>query len=149
MIVVVPYVPGHLHERTVPSIVAQGYRPRLVPVRLPNSYGLLLTMLAAEGADVCVVEHDNESRPGLLAELAACPEPYCWNPYPVCGMAAEQMDTPGLGHTRLRAEAWAELAGRPELAKMRYQGIDSWIARTLAAAGISDHRHDATVLHHH
>lgn len=148
MMVVIPYVTGGLTAETVAAVTAQGYGPELVLLTDPvGGYGRLLDELAARGEDVAIVEQDKVSRPGLLDELARCPRWFCWHAYPIRGVPAAEMDRPGLGHVRLRGEAWRLLRRHP-LAAVPFP-CDAQLADWLAAHGVAPHRHLSVVGHRH
>jgi hypothetical protein len=144
--VIIPYIPGMLDERTVPAVVAQGYVPMMMP-HPDVTYGVVLAQVATWDEDVAIVEQDKESRTGLLHAFEDCPEPYCWNVYPVHGEI--DIHTAGTGHCRLRREAWAVLRDKP-LPQCTYRsGIDSQIQQWLEEAGITAHLHPEMIVHHH
>lgn len=83
--VVVGYTPHHLARRTVEAIVAQAPHAEFVDVsERPDSYYELFARLWADAQDFMLVEHDVVIRPGTVAALDACPEPWC-----SCAIAAE------------------------------------------------------------
>jgi hypothetical protein len=149
MIVVVPYV--ELHPATVPAIEAQGYDPVLAKME-GASYPRLLLDLFARGEDFCIDEQDVESHPGALDELRDCPEPWCWNAYPLGPADGENLiPYATLGHTRFRAGlSWAVDALRDDS-----RWLETWVARDaylgwhLLGQGLKPHRHRPDVTHHH
>lgn len=166
MRVVVPYFPNCLHPRVVPAIQAQGYEPTLLVCSnergAVNTYPHYLRGLLLSSDDVCIIEHDNESRPGFLADLEACPEPWCFFAYDLYrpwdehtsqagGSQAQSVDFAALGHTRFRAGVGEDIR---ELLESRLF-LSSWVARdtfisgALTAAGYVAHRHPGKCFHHH
>lgn len=157
MRVIVPFVERRLHKRVVPAITAQGYVAwlyRCDPPPEPGSYPGVLRYWLRSGEDFCVVEQDVESLPGTLDELADCPEPWCWNAYPL----QVPFDETGLhlrhfamlGHTRFRSSLLPELPG---LDTQRWwadwDGRDRLLVLWLNSLGIAPHRHYPDVRHHH
>ena len=167
MRVVVPYSPGQLHPRVVPSIVAQGYEAETYEcvniVGDPMSYPALLHQWLTSGEDVCIVEHDNESRPGFLADLDACPEPWCFYAYDLSIPWEDAILDPGpnsaplgelfapLGHTRFRAGVGDLILPTLTAGWFRESWVarDTWVSGALNAVGLIPHRHPGKALHHH
>jgi hypothetical protein len=167
MRVVVPYAPGCLHERVVPAIEAQGYVPELIEcvnvVGHPQSYPAILRDLLLSGDDFCIIEHDNESRPGCLADLEACPEPWCFYAYdfrvsfedavhqPTVNSAPLGVDFAPLGHTRFRGGLGQQIESTitSEFFLATWVSRDTFVAGALTALGFQAHRHAGKVFHHH
>lgn len=167
MRVIVAYYPGCLHERVAPAIRAQGYEPELHEcvnvVGHPASYPALLRDLLLSGEDVCVVEHDVESRPGFLADLEACPEPWCFFAYdfrvsyedavhqPTVNSAPLGVDFAPLGHTRFRAGVGAGIESTltSTFFLSTWVSRDTFVAGALVALGLRAHRHPGKAFHHH
>ena len=167
MRVVVPYVEGMLHARVVPAIRAQGYEPELVEcvnmVGHPSSYPCILRDLLLSDEDFCVIEHDNESRPGFLDALVECPEPWCFFAYDMSVPWEEAVNQPTvnsaplgvgfapLGHTRFRAGLGREIEATvtTEFFLATWASRDTFISGALMALGHLAHRHPGKALHHH
>lgn len=167
MRVIVPYLPGLLHPRTVPSIQRQGYEPELIAcvneVGHPDSYPAILRRLLLGDEDFCIIEHDNESRPGFLDALADCPEPWCFFAYDVRTTWEEAtmqgtptsaplgVDFAPLGHTRFRSGFGSLI--RETLDTDWFQSTwtarDTFISGAYNALGYQAHRHVGKALHHH
>lgn len=167
MRVIVPHAPGLLHERVVPAIEAQGYEPELIEcvniVGHPQSYPMILQRELLSGVDVCIVEHDVESRPGFLDDLDICPLPWCFNAYdfsvpfedalkqPHLRSGPLGVDFAPLGHTRFKAGVGQEIEEtlRDPLFLATWVARDVWIAGALVKVGIQAHRHPGKALHWH
>jgi hypothetical protein len=92
--VIVPYV--DLYPETRAALEADGQTPEYVDVRgSPSAYHEMLLRVWSEGQGFTVVEQDIVVRPGRIAELEACPEPWCASVYPISGGFIT-----GLGHVR-------------------------------------------------
>lgn len=150
MIVAVTYLDGMLHDRVVPAIERQGYRPRLLPV--DRSYQPQLAQVFAvlsSGADVALIDQDVESRCGFLDDLDACPEPLCYHAYAMAQPFDDTFAPFALGHSRFKAQL-----GRPLLAlaatdrwkRAHWTQCETLIVETV---GIAPHRHDGDAIHHH
>lgn len=167
MRVVVPFAPGLLDGRTVPSITAQGYDPEVTEcvniVGHPRSYPALLREWFLSDDDFCIIEHDNESRPGFLDALRDCPEPWCFFAYdlsvpfeqavqqPTVTSAPLGVDFAPLGHTRFRAGLGTEIRSTldAEFFQATWVSRDTFVSGALSALGFSAHRHPGKALHHH
>lgn len=104
MRVVVPYV--DLRPEVRVAIEADGREAEYVYVGgRPEAYHELLLRLWGEGRGWVNVEHDVVVRPGAIAELEACPEPWCGFAYSLGGYYGGT-----LGCTRFSDEL---VAGRP------------------------------------
>lgn len=168
MIVVVPFARGFLHQRVVPSIEAQGYDPVLIEcaneVGHPDSYPMILRRYLLGAEDVCIVEHDNESRPGFLKGLEMCPQPWCFHAYDFGGQTYEQACEQGhpesaplgggfapLGHTRFRAGAAEPIRETLEsdFFARTWVARDTFVAGAMNLLGLMAHRHPGKSIHHH
>ena len=168
MIVLVPYADGRLHPRVLPSLRDQGYDVMTWRVEnvvgSPNSYPKILSTMLLGLEDVCVVEHDVESRPGFLADLEACPEPWCFYAYDLSlpwDQAVEMaVATAGqevgsrfapLGHTRFRAGFCEQIRGllESDVFAATWVARDSMLVGALAERGCTPHRHPGKAIHHH
>lgn len=162
-----PHAPGLLHPRVVPAIERQGYAAELYEcvniVGHPMSYPALLSSWLLSGDDVCVIEHDNESRPGFLDALAECPEPWCFFAYdfrvsfedavsqPTVNSGPLGVDFAPLGHTRFRGGLGEEIRSLLEADFFRATWVsrDTFVSGALAALGYQAHRHPGKAIHHH
>lgn len=151
----------------VPSIRQQGYEPELVEcvniVGHPLSYPRILRDLLLSGDDVCIIEHDNESRPGFLADLERCPEPWCFFAYDLIrsweectnqGTATSAplgMDFAPLGHTRFRGGVGDKLRDMldTEWFLSTWVSRDTFISHGMNALGYQAHCHPGKCFHHH
>jgi hypothetical protein len=167
MRVVVPYAPGFLHERVVPAILAQGYAAETIEcvniVDHPMSYPRILADLLLGDEDVCIIEHDNESRPGFLQDLEDCPEPWCFFAYdlsqrwedavlqPSVTSAPLGVDFAPLGHTRFKAGLGENIRDTLESDwfKSTWVARDTFVAGALSVMGFKAHRHPGKAIHHH
>ena len=165
--VIVPYVPGLLHPRVVPAIVAQGYEPEAIEcvniVGHPRSYPRILRDAFLSGDDFLIVEHDNESRPGFLDDLRDCPEPWCFFAYdfrvtfedavqqPTVMGAPLGVDFAPLGHTRFRGGLGRQIESTvtSEFFLATWVGRDTFVSGALRALGYKAHRHPGKAFHHH
>ncbi len=147
---------GKLHPRVIPAITRQGYTPlQLVcnPAPGPASYPGWLASLLTLGRNVCIIEHDVESRPGFLRDLQACPEPWCFFAYDFSTSYEDTMVGTGftpLGHTRFRAGVGtliADLLDSEEFGSA-WDGRDKLISAALAAF-VKPHRHRGKAIHWH
>jgi hypothetical protein len=167
MRVVVPYAPGLLHPRVVPGIEMQGYEPELIEcvnvVGHPHSYPNILREAFLSGDDFCLIEHDNESRPGFLKSLEDCPEPWCFFAYdfrvsfedalhqPTVNSAPLGVDFAPLGHTRFRGELGEQIRSTLEsdFFQATWVSRDTFVCGALTAIGYQAHRHPGKAFHHH
>jgi hypothetical protein len=168
MRVVVPFFPGILHPKVVPAITAQGYAAETVEcvnvVGHPQSYPYILADALLGPDDVCIVEHDNESRPGFLKDLDDCPEPWCFFAYDLGQQTFEEavsqpradsaplgVDFAPLGHTRFKAGVCEPIRSTLEADFFRSTWVsrDTFVSGALNAIGIRAHRHPGKCFHHH
>jgi hypothetical protein len=173
MRVLVPFYGDLLHPRVIPSLVSQvdadGNRYVIEQVECVNivghpfSYPALLADWLTCGADVCIVEHDNESRPGFLAGFESCPEPWCFHAYDLSvpwedavGLTSDRSAPLGLGlaplgHTRFRAGVGDLIAETLDAPWFRETWVsrDTFISGALNALGMAPHRHPGKAGHHH
>lgn len=118
------------------------------------SYPAELARWLTSDRDVCVIEHDVESRPGFLAGLDACPEPWCFHAYPfshdwdACGIGPEFAP---LGHTRFRAGVGTTVKDLLESDEWLsdWRSRDALLSPALNAAGFMPHRHRGSAVHWH
>lgn len=161
MRVIVAYCEGMLHPRTTASICAQGYTPELHRMVDERDYPLLIRDLFRSGDDFTMVEHDVESRAGVMGEFEACPEPWCFHgyrmaaPFDECGI-----DYAPLGMTRFRGglygtvaelveDRWAKAGEIEPYFTQHWCSRDAWLGRYLIdVAGVTPHRHPGDVVHH-
>ena len=116
-----------------------------------TSYTRLLGRLWASGEPFAVVEHDIVPHPGALAELLACPRPWCSFSYQLGGTIHA-----GLGCARFSAELLAEI---PDAVERTWRestdvhpagfwcSLDDRLSRALYAAGARKHVHGPPVTH--
>ena len=173
MRVVVPYAPGLLHPRVVPSLVdqvdANGDRYIVETYEVVNvvghplSYPSLLADWLTCGEDVCIIEHDNESRPGFLAGFEACGEPWCFHAYDLSIPWEEAVENPSggaaplghglapLGHTRFRAGFGDQITETLEAWWFQSSWVsrDTFVSGALNALGHVPHKHPGKAGHHH
>ena len=182
MRVVVPHAPGLLHPRVIPSLVTQvdahGEHYVIQQVECVNivghpfSYPALLADWLTCGEDVCIVEHDNESRPAFLKSLDECPEPWCFFAYdfgrqtfeeaigdpghpahlrPHATTAPLGADVAPLGHTRFRAGVGDLIRDTLDAPFFRETWVsrDTFVSGALNAVGLVPHRHPGKCYHHH
>lgn len=168
MKVIVPYARGLLHERVVPAIERQGYIPELIEcvnvVGHPDSYPNILRRYLLGDEDVCIIEHDNESRPGFLRDLDECPEPWCFFAYDFGSQTFEEaLGDPRpesaplgqgfapLGHTRFRAGFCEQIRSTLEsdFFGRTWVSRDTFVAGALNLLGHKAHRHPGKGIHHH
>jgi len=155
MRVVVPYVEGMLHPKTVPAIEAQGYEAVLEELTTANEgarYPRLLLELFQSDEDFCIIEHDIQSRTGFLDGLRDCPEPWCFHAYSL-GVPFDDTSLPysPLGHTRFRSGLWPavrELADDPRWGET-WVARDAYLGWHLLGQGFKPHRHPGDVPHFH
>ena len=151
----------------MPAIVAQGYVAVMITavneVGHPYSYPMILQRELLSGEDVCIIEHDNESRPGFLKDLEDCPEPWCFFAYdlsqpweeavrqPSVTSAPLGVDFAPLGHTRFKGGVGEKIRATLEdpLFLSTWVARDVWITGALIDAGYTAHRHPGKCLHHH
>ena len=162
-----------LHPRVVPSLLSQvdprGERYVIEQVEVANivghplSYPALLLEWLTCGQDVCIVEHDNESRPGFLAGLEECPEPWCFHAYDLSIPWEEAVERPSgdsaplggglapLGHTRFRAGLGDRIRETLESSWFQASWVsrDTFVSGALNALGYLPHRHPGKAGHHH
>jgi len=82
--VVVPY--ATLFPETKAALEADGVTAEYVDVGgSPTAYHELLLRVWFEGQGFTIVEQDIVPRPGCIAELEACPEPWCGFSYGISG----------------------------------------------------------------
>ncbi len=106
----------------------------------------------SKGETFLVLEHDVVCRPDVIAELDACPEPWCLYGYdPYCHEECREAWRNALGCTRFRAEL---LAAVPDAVTSIPRGYWDWhnvcdgIGHNLRAAGFTHHWHGPPVRHH-
>lgn len=156
-----------LHPRVVPAITAQGYAAETIEcvniVGHPMSYPMILHDLLLSGEDICIIEHDNESRPGFLAELDECPEPWCFFAYDLAQTWEESIGQPTatsaplgvnfspLGHTRFRAGVGDHIRETLEadFFLATWSARDTFISGALMTVGFEAHLHPGKCFHHH
>ncbi len=154
MKVLVPYV-WPLHPLVVRVLRGAAWEVATALVGPPMgdaAYPDLLLRHFREGAAFCVVEHDVLPWPGALAELAACPEPWCGYAY----SPGRHLRVPTLGCVRFRAEFLAAVADaltvdawRVDLFPRTWQYVDQQIAVTARRRGFEWHQHFPAVTHAH
>jgi hypothetical protein len=165
--VLVPFAPDCLHERVIPSILAQDYVPEVIEcvniVGHPKSYPAILRDVLLSGDDVCIVEHDVESRPGFLVTLEQCPEPWCFFAYdffvpyeqavhqPTVNSAPLGVNFAPLGHTRFRGGVGEDIRSTLEsdFFQATWVSRDTFVAGVLVAMGYTAHRHPGKAIHRH
>jgi hypothetical protein len=165
--VIVPFAPGCLDDRVIPAIEAQGYIPEVIEcvnmVGHPHSYPMILRDLFLSGDEFCVIEHDNESRPGCLDALRDCSEPWCFFAYdfrvpfeeavqqPTVNSAPLGVDFAPLGHTRFKSYVGRQIESTvtAEFFLVTWVSRDTFVAGALTALGYQAHRHPGKVFHHH
>lgn len=152
----------------MPAIEAQGYTPELIEcvneVGHPDSYPMILRRLLLGPDDVCIIEHDNESRPGFLKDLEECPEPWCFFAYDFGGQTYEQAVEDGhpesaplgggfapLGHTKFRAGTCEPIRSTLEsdFFARTWVARDTFVAGALNLLGVMAHRHPGKCVHWH
>lgn len=159
--------PAGAPDRVRAAVVRQGYRDQVVRCQDPPSawsYPSVLGRLLTAGEDVCIIEHDVESRLGFLADLDACPEPWCFFAYDFSVPYEEAMCGPGgetgpvtapwfapLGHTRFRAGVGTAVNDlfTSEDWLSTWVGRDGPLSRALSEAGYLPHRHRGKAIHWH
>lgn len=167
MRVVVPYAPGLLHPRVVPAIEEQGYVPELYEcvniVGHRMSYPALLRDWFLSGEDFCIIEHDNESRPGFLNTLRYCEEPWCFFAYnfrvtyedavqqPTVNSGPLGVNFAPLGHTRFKGGLGDEIRSLldADFFQATWVSRDTFVSGALTALGYQAHRHPGKAFHHH
>lgn len=98
MRVICPHT-GEPHPDTTAALARWPGSIELVDVsESPYAYAQLLRELWADAEDFLLVEHDVVPGPGAIAQMAACPNPYCAAPYPWTTTLG-----PALGFTRFRS----------------------------------------------
>lgn len=151
MTVIIPYVPGMLHEQT--EAFAQG-RDDVHLHDVSAGDDAYFNLLAEEwhlDGDLLIVEQDMAPAAGVVDEMLACRWPWCSSPYEV---ANRQLITDGLGVTKFSATLKAL---RPQLMRTvgeicddglpakNWRRLDTRISRTLRAAGHQPHLHTRSV----
>lgn len=167
MRVILPYTQAWLHPRVLPSLWKQGYSVETIEcvnrVGHERSYPLILRDALLSGDDVCLIEHDVESRPGFLHELEICPEPWCFFAYDfrvpweqaisetVATSAPLGVDFAPLGHTRFRGGVGEKIRDLLTSAvfSATWVGRDAFVAPALSEAGVRAHMHPGKAIHHH
>jgi len=150
--VVVPY--ATLYPETKAALEADGQTPEYVSVAGdPTAYYQLLARLWEEGRGFTIVEQDIVPRPGCIAELEACPEPWCGFVYPIStGFIT------GLGLTRFSDDlvrdhpavvTTIDTLPRTDPSDRRYWGrLDTRLAQVLMDhERLTVHRHTPPVRH--
>jgi hypothetical protein len=156
-----------LDPRVVPAITSQGYACETIEcvniVDHPMSYPRILADLLLSNEDVCIIEHDNESRPGFLKELDDCPEPWCFFAYDLSTTWEEAIGQPTatsaplgvtfapLGHTRFRAGVGQHIQSTLEhdFFKSTWTARDTFVSGALQVQGFEAHLHPGKCFHHH
>jgi hypothetical protein len=117
------------------------------------AYYVALREIWARGETFALLEHDVVCRPGVIAELEECPEPWCTFGY-------SDICCPGC------MEAWANMLGCTRFRKELVDAVpdamtaipaDNWdwhemcngLGANLRAAGFTHHWHFPAVEHHH
>lgn len=152
--VVVPYVPGMLHEATVSAVRESDLGYSLVPLHQSDdgAYARLLRALWSSKWDLIIVEHDIVPTVTQLRRLASCDHRWCGYSYNLGG----QRSSMALGCTRLSAQmrrCWPTLGteistihdDRPHPCPWR--SLDSRAALILRSVGESWWEHPGWVLH--
>jgi hypothetical protein len=152
MTVVIPYVPGMLHDLTASWAQAQT-GAETVELNQANdaAYWILLATHWANpchaGQDLLIVEQDMLPAEGVVDEMLACRWPWCASPYEV---ANRQSITDGLGCTKfsatlkqLRPQFMIEVGAIADdgLPAKDWRRLDTRISRVLRAAGHKPHLH--------
>lgn len=151
MRIVCPHV-GPIAPETAAALNASGLPREAADVSAtPTSYTALLACLWAAGEAFAVVEHDIAPHPGALAELEACPEPWC-----AYGYRLGSIVHAGLGCARFST---ALLAAVPDAVEQTWRestdihpaghwcAADDRLARVLRRAGFAQHVHGPQVRH--
>lgn len=150
MRVICPHVT--IQPETRAALDASGYPWEAISTAGPDTaYHELLAGLWADGRTFALVEHDIVPWRGALAELEACPEPWCAFTYPYQGgMHA------GLGCARFRdsllgAFPSAVAATLAEESPVHPRGfwcsLDDRLSRSLRRLGARQHVHSPAVGH--
>lgn len=156
VMVSVPYVEGMLRGETLAALDAWGgpYTTwRLNPL---NGYDYAMRFLSwwITPGDFMVIEQDMVPRPGLIAEIAACPDTWCSARYHAGGGRY----ITGLGMAKFtdalkRAHPWA---GQNIVTDPRGNGLlvdwtslNEAVERHLTRLGVTCHIHDTVVEHLH
>lgn len=142
-----------MHERVIPAIVEQGYRPiQFVVSNKPDemTYARFVRCLSYFRHSACIVEPDIESRPGFLQSLDECPEPWCFYDYP--GLPVGRPWTENfahLGHARFRMKKVGQflIRGLEEFSENPVT-VAFAVNMILLRAGFSAHRHEGMAFHH-
>lgn len=150
MKVVCPFT--RISPETRAALDASGYEWSAEDVSYCNAtYTLLLTCLWRNGEAFAVVEHDIVPHPGALAELEACPEPWCVFPY-----AYQHGTHAGLGCARFSASLLAAVPDAvtqtlAEATQAHPSGhwcqLDDRLSRVLQRRGYTRHVHSPEVGH--
>lgn len=118
-----------------------------------TAYARLLADAWRAPGDLVVVEHDVGIRPGVIAELLACPRPWCGFSYPVGDVLLV-----ALGCTKFSAKLREQLPAAMDAAAADtdsgvpagdWRRLDVRLAAVLENAGHARHRHDPPVEHYH
>ncbi len=159
MRVVVPYAesawegrPG-VYPETRAALAADGQEPEYVDVGgSRTAYHDLLALLWADGRAFVVVEQDIVVRPGVVAELAACPRDWCGFAYSL----STGYYVGGLGCTRFAERLLRERPSVPAaldalppdgLPRRWWQRLDTRLKSYLEGEGLSIHGHWPAVGH--
>ncbi len=151
--IVIPYTRRHPATARLANRHAPGYvRVKLDPDDM-GAYWALLAHLWREPGELVVIEHDIGIGPETLPGFAACPEPWCGNPYRV----ARQLLV-CLGCTRFSAALKAAEpdlleevgdVGNDGLPAKDWRRLDVRILDALRKRGYRQHWHEPMVKHFH
>lgn len=117
-----------------------------------EAYFSALHHIWAQGETFALLEHDVVCRPDVIAELEACPEPWCLYGYAdICHPECQEAWRNQLGCTRFREEL---IAAVPDAISSIPPDERDWhnlcdrLGERLRAAGFTHHWHDPWVDHH-
>lgn len=150
---VIPWVAGMLHDRTVYAVAGVAHRKVQLDPDDVGGYARLLCDLWEAGEDWAVLEQDVEPPPLFLAGFDSCPQPWCiHSPERLAGSA-------WLGCVRFRGELCRSVPGLMRAAlgdniadgdvPFTWQKCDIRLERHLRGLGLAPHFHEPPAVHLH
>jgi hypothetical protein len=157
MRVIVPYAgdAAPVHPATAAALAAAG---GVAPIFIDcagsdDHYWQLLRELWRHGQPFTLVEHDIAPRPGCLAELDACPSPWCGFAYPLRNSYGSAFGCTKFGAELMAAHpgVWDEIAQLVETGRVpgkHWSRLDARFQAILNLAGLFRHTHWPPVAHY-